>query len=104
MDIAPRPPTLGEILRQTRVERKESAADVGDALAKLSKRSKPWSYQMITAIETGERLPSAPLAKDIGQYLGIGGEVALLIAGHMPFLPTVDQAQRVVEIFRGNGA
>lgn len=72
-------------------------------MAEAGKRKKPWSRQLLNFVESGRRPMSIEMAQDVGRYLGIGPEAALLIAGHMPWLPTVDQAQQVVRIFK-NGA
>ena len=34
--------------------------------------------------------------------MGIGPDAALIIAGHMPYLATVEQAKQVVELFHSD--
>lgn len=84
-------PTLPEMLLAERKKRKLTRT----AVAAEFGISEPMLYM----IESGQRGITPAFSLKIGQWLGLGDKVGAVLAGYMPWMATVEQAQKVVDIF-----
>lgn len=84
---------LSLLLRHER-ERREIGIDRAGELLGVS-------GTMVSMMERGVRPVTERLAPAVAAFLDLKPEEVMLMAGHMPWVPTPAQARKVVQIFQG---